>query len=302
MGKVALMFPGQGAQTVGMGKELLELSPAAGDLCRRASEILGYDLLDICLNGPIEKLNSTVVSQPAIFTLSLAALEYFLAERPEIIHDCRAAAGLSLGEYTALVFADAISFEDGVRLVQRRGEAMQAASDAVPGGMVSILGLETEKVEAICDEARGDDILVPANYLCPGNIVLSGATSACQRAAAAAESAGAMKVIPLSVAGAFHTSMMAPAADALRETLDAVEFRPPRIPVISNVDVSPHIEPEDIRNTLLRQLMSPVLWESTIRRLLSEDFDLFCEVGPGRVLRGLMKRIDRKAKTDGAVC
>lgn len=299
MGKTAFLFSGQGAQTVGMGKSLFDAVPAAAQHYARASEILGYDLTDVCFNGPAEKLNSTAVCQPAIYVTSLAAFEAFKAADPEQAASAQAAAGLSLGEYTALAFAGALSFEDGLRLLQKRGEAMQRASDAAAGGMVSVLGLENETVESLCDRAREGDVLLPANYLCPGNIVVSGSAAACARVAALAEEAGAMKVVPLTVAGAFHTPLMGSAADILAEALEAADFRAPRVPVYSNVDAKTHSDPAEIRQILLKQLTNPVLWETSIRAMLDAGFDTFYESGPGRVLRGLMKRINRKIKPEG---
>ncbi len=293
MGRIAFLFPGQGAQTVGMGRRLYEAVPAARALYDRAREVLGYDLAKLCFEGPADELDSTVISQPAIFVTSLAALESLRSDSPDVVLSCEAAAGLSLGEYTALVFAGVLSFEDGLWLVQKRGEAMQDAADATPGGMVSILGLERAEVDRLCREAKGDEVLQIANLLCPGNIVVSGTTAACEKAAELASGFGAMKAIPLAVAGAFHTGIMRPADSRLAEALEKIAVHPPRIPVVSNVDARPHQDPEEIRQLLIRQVVEPVLWEDSMRYLIAQGFDGFYEVGPGRVLRGLMRRIDR---------
>jgi [acyl-carrier-protein] S-malonyltransferase len=299
----AFLFPGQGAQTVGMGRLLVESTPAAREAFETAKSVLGYDLLQVCLDGPAEKLDSTVYSQPALFVTSLAALEWLKANKPEVVESCGACAGLSLGEYTALVFAGVMSFEDGLRVVQERGRAMQDAADAVKSGMVSILGMEREAIEKVCADARAEgEVLQIANYLCPGNIVVSGHKAACERVADMATKAGAMKTIPLAVAGAFHTSLMQPAVDRLAKALAGVAMQPPRIPVIGNVDATAHSDPEEIRELLTRQVVSPVLWEDSQRKLLAEGCSPFWEVGPGRVLRGLLKRIDRKAASDGVEC
>ncbi|HOM15964.1 MAG TPA: ACP S-malonyltransferase [Thermoguttaceae bacterium] len=293
MSRIAFLFPGQGAQMVGMGKRLAETTPAARRLYDRASELLGYDLAKLCFEGPAEQLDSTVCSQPAIFVTSLAALEVLRAESPEVVLSCEAAAGLSLGEYTAMVFAGVMDFEDGLMVVQQRGAAMQEASDRTPSGMVTILGLERVQVEALCAKARQEDILEIANLLAPETIVVSGTNAACERAAELAAAMGAMKVVPLAVAGAFHTRIMHPADQRLAEVLSQVRLRRPRIPVISNVDARPHEDPEEIRQLLIQQVLHPVLWEDSMRYLISQGFTQFYEVGPGRVLRGLLKRIDR---------
>ncbi len=297
MSKTTFLFPGQGAQHVGMGKTIAERFPAARELYQRANEILGYDLAQICFEGPAERLDTTVISQPALFVTSLAALEMLKAERPEVVAACQFAAGLSLGEYTALVFAGAMSFEDGLRVVKVRGEAMQAAADATPSGMVSALLLERPKVEVVCMDAGASGRIWIANYLCPGNTVLSGEKAACARAAELIEQAGG-KPIPLAVAGAFHTPLMASACDRLAEALNSVKLTSPKIPVISNVDASVHTDPEDIRSVLVRQVTQPVLWEDSIRKLLEQGATPFFEIGPGKVLKGLMKRIDRKVECE----
>jgi [acyl-carrier-protein] S-malonyltransferase len=303
MSKPAFLFPGQGAQTLGMGRQLVQSTPPAAEVFERAKAILGYDLLQVCSEGPAEKLDSTVYSQPALFVTSLAALEWLRANKSEIHSACQAAAGLSLGEYTALVFADVMSFEDGLRVVQERGRAMQDAADAVPSGMVSILGMDAEKIEKLCADARAEgEVLQIANYLGPGNIVVSGHKGACERVANLAVTAGAMKTIPLAVAGAFHTPLMQPAVERLEKALSGVAMKRPRIPVISNVDAHPHDDPDQIRELLVKQVVAPVRWEDSMRKMLAHGHRPFWEVGPGRVLRGLLKRIDRKVEADGVEC
>lgn len=293
MSKIAFLFPGQGAQHVGMGRSICERYPAAASLYDRANDILGYDLRKICFEGPAEELDSTIISQPAIFVTSLAALEMLRADSPDVVLSCEIAAGLSLGEYTALVFAGSLTFDVGLRIVQRRGEAMQAAADATPSGMVSTLLLDREVVESIQSQASEVGILQIANYLCPGNIVLSGENAACERALDLIDEAGG-KAVPLAVAGAFHTSIMEPADVRLAEALAGAAIKAPEIPVISNVDASPHDDPDEISDLLVRQVVSPVLWEDSIRNMIAAGVDEFYEIGPGKVLRGLLKRINRK--------
>lgn len=293
MPHIAFLFPGQGAQSVGMAKGLCESLPAAKALFTEAAGILGYDLLDVCVNGPADKLNSTAVSQPAIFVASLAALESLMVSDSAAVTACEAAAGLSLGEYTALVFAGAMSFQDGLKVVQRRGEAMQAAADATPSGMVSILGPDVAAIDKLCQQTASAGQISIANYLCPGNIVVSGTKRACDEIEKLAGTAGA-RTVRLAVAGAFHTTIMKPADEKLAQALTAVTMSKPRIPVWSNVDAKPHTDPEEIRGLLVRQVVNPVLWEESMRGLLAAGFDRFYEIGPGRVLAGLLKRVQRK--------
>ncbi|HEX3656368.1 MAG TPA: ACP S-malonyltransferase [Pirellulales bacterium] len=301
MSKIAFLFPGQGAQTVGMGEPLFQALPPVRQLYTRASSILGYDLAKLCFEGPAEDLDSTVYSQPALFVTSLAALEQLRRESPDVLLSCEAAAGLSLGEYTAMVFAGVFEFEDGLKLVQERGTAMQEAADATPSGMVSILGLERAQIAELCQQAAAGEVLQIANLLCPGNTVVSGTNAACERMADMATKAGAIKAVPLAVAGAFHTPIMASAVERLTAALASVKIGRPKLPVISNVDARPHDDPEEIRQLLIQQVVQPVRWEDSMRYLLAEGVDQFYELGPGRVLRGLLKRIDRQVSCLGVM-
>jgi [acyl-carrier-protein] S-malonyltransferase len=273
--------------------------PKAAALFARAADILGYDLLSICRHGPAERLNATAVSQPGILVTSLAALEVLRDRDAAPLDGATITAGLSLGEYTALVFAGAVTFDDAVRLVDIRGRAMQECADLRPGSMVAVLGLERDQVAALCDEARCGDVLEVANVLCPGNVVVSGSAEACRRVEPAAMAAGAMKCVPLDVAGAFHTVLMEPAVEKLRAALATASLSSPRIPVVSNVDARPHVEPEEIRGLLARQVCGVVEWQASMEHLLSTGVGSLWEIGPGRVLRGLMKRIDRRMPCHG---
>lgn len=295
MAKTAFLFPGQGAQTVGMARDLCSSLPAARALFDRAAAALGYDLLGVCADGPKDRLDSTAVSQPAIYVASLAALEQLKVSEPGAAGECVAAAGLSLGEYTALTFAGAMTFEDGLRLVKQRGEAMQAAADARASTMVSILLLERDQVQGFCDQASSKGLVRIANFLCPGNLVVSGDTPACEEVERLAVAAGA-KTIRLAVAGAFHTPVMQPAVEKLTAALAGVDLAPPMVPVWANVTAKPYADVSEVRATLARQVVEPVRWEDTMRGLLDAGVERFYEIGPGRVLAGLLKRISRKTE------
>jgi len=295
--KTAFLFPGQGAQFVGMGSDVADAFSVAADLYEKANEILGYDLRNICFHGPAERLNSTTVSQPAIFVTSVAILRCLGWGPGSAYMKPDAAAGLSLGEYTALHAAGVISFEDALVLVQKRGNAMQAATEATTGGMVSVIGLDEEKIKELCSEAAGEDVLIPVNFNCPGQIVLSGSVDACGRAEELAPKYGAIKAVRLKVAGAFHTDMMAPAARTLAQALEGCRIADPSdIKVIANTDAAYYDTADHIRDGLVKQLVRPILWQKCMEILLDEDIETFYEIGPGRVLTGLMKRISRKAK------
>jgi [acyl-carrier-protein] S-malonyltransferase len=295
MASIGLIFPGQGAQTVGMGRELTSRSAPAKQLFDRASEILGYDLLDLCVNGPDEKLTATVHSQPALFVHSMAALVDLMDQQPDLLSSVVAVAGLSLGEYSALAAARGMTFEDGVRLVKIRGAAMQEAAESQASGMASVLGLSAEQVMEVCDKARlPGEILQPANYLCPGNIAISGHVASIEAAESVAMEAGAMKYIRLNVAGAFHTDIMQSAVAKLESGIQQANLQPTRFPVFSNVDAQPHTAPSDLKGLLARQVVSPVKWEESLKNMIAMGVDQFYEVGAGRVLAGTLKRIDRK--------
>lgn len=302
--KTAFLFPGQGAQFVGMGKDVVEGFPAAKAIFDKANHILGFDIAKVCFEGPVETLNTTTISQPAIFTASAAILEIFRTgeKTKNIIPDITA--GLSMGEYTALYAAGLISFEDGLKLVRNRGEAMQAAADKSKGGMVAIIGLDEEKTKALCAEAGQGDLLEGVNFNCPSQIAISGTKSACERAEKLAEKYGAMKAIRLEVAGAFHTSMMSSAADALSQALGQTNIKEPALSlsngpaqpkVIANITADYYTSANQIRQSLAKQLVQPIYWQKCVERLLADGVETFYEIGPGKVLTGLMKRIHRRA-------
>jgi len=291
--KVAYLFPGQGAQYVGMGKALHDASPEARRCFETANQVLGFDLARLCFEGPERELTSTANSQPAILTVSVAALRA-LEARGGVALEPVAAAGLSLGEYSALVAAGALAFEDAVRVVRRRGELMEAASRQQPGTMCSVMGLAIEQVEAACRQAGAE----VANLNAPGQVVISGRKEAVVAAAEAAKQAGG-KAIMLDVSGAFHSSLMAPAAKGLDEVLAATAMQPTRYAVLANVDAQPHADPAQIRQRLVRQLTSPTLWEQSMRALVQRGVTQYLEIGPGKVLRGLFRRIDAAATVTG---
>jgi len=296
--KQAFLYPGQGAQHVGMGKDLHEAFPAARRVFEEAQAATGLPIKKLCFEGPEDELSRTDCAQPCIFTVSAAALavledllgpEKYNQLRPQYM------AGLSLGEYTALHAAGALGFADMVRLVARRGELMQKAAEDRPSSMVAVIGLDEAQANELCEKASRGQILTPANFNCPGQIVLSGETEACRRAADLAAEMGARGATMLQVAGAFHSEIMAPAAEQFAKDLADADFREPSVTVISNVDAAPHGSPESIRRKLTAQLTGSVRWQQSMERLLAEGVEAFCEIGPGKVLAGLMRRIDRKA-------
>lgn len=297
--QIAFMFPGQGAQFVGMCAEVCANLPAAKALFDEASEILGYDLLDKCTNGPKEVLDTTAVSQPAIFVASMAAVEQLKATSPHVLPTV--AMGLSLGEYSALCYAGALDFKDGVKITKARGEAMQAASDAVDSGMVSVIGLDSDTVKELClmaSEKSGAKVEI-ANYLCTGNYAVSGATSACDAVVELAKPEfKARMTVKLAVAGAFHTDFMKPAVEKLEKVLEGITFKKPRIPVISNVDARPHSDPEVIKKLLATQVTSPVMWEKTMESIIAGGLEKAYELGPGKVTAGILKRFDKKLECE----
>jgi [acyl-carrier-protein] S-malonyltransferase len=295
--KTAFLFPGQGAQVVGMAKEIAQAFPSAAQTFKKANDIIGFDLTRMCFEGPPEQLNTTTISQPAIFVTSAAILEVLKtnsstrALRPDVT------AGLSLGEYTALYAAGLISFEDTLTLVQKRGQAMQAAADAAEGAMVSIIGLDQAQVTQLCAEASDGEILAAVNFNCPGQIVISGSRAACERAEKLAAKFDAIKTVPLDVAGAFHTQMMSSAADALQIALTNCRISgPSNIKVIANIDADYYQSADKITEGLRKQLTNPILWQKCMEKLIADGVQDFYEIGPGRVLTALMKRISRKTK------
>ncbi|MEL0063831.1 MAG: ACP S-malonyltransferase [Gammaproteobacteria bacterium] len=291
MGKIAFVFPGQGSQAVGM---LQESEAAVRDTFSEASTALGYDLWDLCANGPEAQLNQTEFTQPALLTASIALYRQALAQgmaEPDVV------AGHSLGEYSALVAAGTLAFADAVTLVQKRGQFMQTAVPVGEGGMAAVLGLTDDEVRQACAEAAADEVVQAANYNAPGQVVIAGSTDAVGRAVEACKSAGAKRAMPLAVSAPFHSALMQPAAENMSEVLETVSFSAPKMPVVQNVDASVHTDPDEIRDNLVAQMCGAVLWTDTVLALKGMDVEHMIECGPGKVLAGLAKRIDRSITT-----
>lgn len=290
MSKTALLFAGQGAQAVGMGKDLVEKHPSAKALFERANQVLGYDLSAVCFNGPEAELTKTEHAQPGIYLVGWTAFALLKEMVPTL--QFHATAGLSLGEFTALAAADAMSFEDGLKVVRQRGCFMQEACDATQGTMAAIIGLDVAATAAVCAEAG----VQLANLNCPGQLVISGAIEGIDKACELARARGAKKAVRLTVAGAYHSPLMASAQGKLKAALGSITVKNTTVPVISNVTAQPHGDASSISIKLVEQVTSSVRWEDSMRYLLAQGFTRFIELGPGKVLSGFMKRIDAKAQ------
>jgi len=294
--KTALLFPGQGTQYVGMGKDFYTNFKEAQEVFDRASEVLGFDITELCFSKSQEELNKTSMCQPAILVTSVAILEVFKKYSSLLKDASLAAAGLSLGEYTAHVSSGSLAFTDAVSLVYKRGVFMQEACDATRGGMVSVIGLDDEKVEQICREMATFGVVCAANYNSPGQVVISGEVMVLEKTSALAKERGARMVVPLKVDGAFHSDLMTPAGSKLSKELDLTPFSPPSIPIVANVHARYVSKPDEIKASLARQLNSPVRWHQSIHTLILDGFNQFYEIGPGKTLSGLMKKIDPAQK------
>ena len=289
----AYVFPGQGAQFTGMGKDLYDQSPLAHDLFEKANDILGFRITDIMFTGSAEDLRQTKVTQPAIFLHSVLLAKTLGADfKPEMV------AGHSLGEFSALVAAGALSFEDGLKLVYQRALAMQKACEARPSTMAAILGLPDETIEEIC-AAITDEVVVPANYNCPGQVVISGSNEGIDLACEKLTAAGAKRALKLSVGGAFHSPLMEPARVELAAAIEATPFAAPVCPIYQNVNAKPQTDPTIIKANLVDQLTSPVRWTQSVLAMVADGADAFTELGPGAVLQGLIKKISKDVTTDG---
>lgn len=294
MSKIAFVFPGQGAQAVGMGQDVYDKYDQAKAIFSEADEVLGFSLTDIIFNGPDEQLKQTRYTQPALLTTSIALYEVFKATgmKPDFV------AGHSLGEYSALVVSGVLSFADAVRIVHQRGLFMEEAGSDANGGMAAVLGADREALEKLCRNiAEQGQIIEPANVNCPGQIVVSGTLEGIEQVSERAKEAGAKRVIPLEVSGPFHSSFMRPAAEKLGEVLADVVLNDASVPVVANVTAQSVTEGDIIRQLLVDQVVSPVLWEDSIRYMIGEDVNTFVEIGSGRVLTGLIRKIDRTVKT-----
>ncbi|MBR3087540.1 MAG: ACP S-malonyltransferase [Prevotella sp.] len=293
----AFVFPGQGAQFVGMGKDLYESNPLAKELFEKANDILGYRITDIMFDGTDEDLKQTKVTQPAVFLHSVISAICMGDEfKPDMT------AGHSLGEFSALVAAGALSFEDGLRLVYTRAMAMQKACDAAPSTMAAIIGLPDEKVVEVCQAVSTDDsVVVAANFNCPGQIVISGNVEAVQLACEKMKEAGAKRALPLNVGGAFHSPLMQPAKEELQKAIEQTEVKAPKCPVYQNVDALPHTDPEEIKANLIAQLTSSVRWTESVKHMIADGADDFTECGPGKALQGMIGRIDKTVAAHGII-